>query len=584
MTSIHAAILFFMWPVLASAAAALGPARVLVAAQQPRRQSDIATVAAAHARSRAQKFLQKSHKKKRVGADVYFVAEALDKLKLATAKQQAAAEVRYNLEQERLAAATEQALLPADRALLQQTVEATEESKIEEFNSFKAMYRMYYTLKATFGAAPTAPSCELLKCGEHGRCMREAVSTVAKCECKPCFEGDGFLCKPSSCSPTKRFTAQPMALHLDWVPLMEEVTVSVFSQNHLAIAFRDGKEGGRGFLMLGEAREADIKWGQLQPFSKNLKAYSPRVLVMPNRRIVVQFRDSPKKGTGYLVGGRVDENNPEKAIMLEPVGFVKGQDEATALVPLASSRVVCLYSHPKSPTEEAYGGAIFLQVVQGGSISVIGKYRFADHLVTHVAAVALRPNSFVVAYRDPPMPDEPADSYSRELSAVWMSMQDSELIVDPHPIVIESETKDMGLRDVSLVSENLFSYSYQSNSDRKTKMAIVKVDPDTHRMKVTDTPKELTTGDTPFVKSVSLPFQSLAPHTLTYLQHPNKSSVAETCRISPRGKISDCQEIPWSNTGVDSVTSTRLGDGRLVFIFGDTKKDPYYQMLGAPGS
>jgi len=584
MTNFHAAILFSMWPVLAFAGASLGPARIIVDAQQPRRQSMIATVAAAHAKSRSQKFLQQSKKKKRVGADVYFIAEALDKLKLATSKQQAAAEVRYNLEQQRLAAATEQALAPADRSLLQQTVEATEESKIEEFNSFKAMYRMYYTLKASFGAAPTAPNCELLKCGEHGRCIRDAATTVAKCECKPCFEGDGFLCRPSSCSPTKRFTAQPMAVHLKWVPVMEEVTVAVFSKNHLAIAFRDAKQDGRGFLMLGVAREADIKWGQLQPFSKKLPAYGPRILVLPSRRIVVQFRDAAKDGTGYIAGGRVDENNPEKVIMLEPVGFVKGQDEPAALVPLASSRVVCLYSHPKGPTEEAYGGAIFLQVVQGGSISVIGKYRFADHLVTHVTAVALRPNSFVVGYRDPPHADETSDSYSRELSAVWMSMQDSELIVDPHPIVIEPKTKDMGLRDLSLVSENLFSYSYFSNSDRKTYLAIVKVDPDTHRMKVTDKPKELTTGDTPFVKSVSLPFQSLAPHTLTYLQHPSKNSVAETCRISPRGLISDCQEIPWANTAVDSVSSTRLGDGRLVFIFGDTKKDPYYQMLGAPGS
>lgn len=581
MANIHAAILFSLWPVVALAAAASGPARVIVAtAQQPRRSSSVATIAS----SRSSRFLQKAKKKTRAGADVYFVAEALDKLKMATSKQQNAAEMRFKLEEERLAAATEQALLPADRSLLQKTIEQTEESKMEEFNSFKAMYNMYYTLKASLGAAPTAPTCELLTCGEHGRCVRDEMAAVAKCECKPCFEGDGFLCKPASCSPTKRFTAQPMAVALKWVPQMEEVTVSVFRSDHLAIAFRDAKQGDRGFLMLGKAREADIKWGQLQPFSKKLPAYSPRVIVMPTRRIVVQFRDKLQGGTGYMVGGRVDENDPEKAIMLEPVGFVKGQDEATALVPLASSRVVCLYSHPKTKSEEAHGGAIFLQVVKGGSISVIGKYRFADHLVTHVAAVAMRPTSFVVAYRDPPLPDEPSTAYSRELSVVWMSMQDSELIVDPHPIVIEPETKDMGIRDVSLVSENLFSYSYQSNSVRKTRMAIVRVDPDTHRMELSDSPKDLTTGDTPFVKSVSLPFQSLAPHTLTYLQHPRKNSVAETCRISARGKIMNCQEIPWSNAKVDSVTSARLGDGRLVFIFGDDKKDPYYQMLGAPGS
>jgi hypothetical protein len=576
------AAIILLTPVLAFSAATAGPARVIVAAADPvPRQSAITPIAAAPVTAKT-KFLQSDEKKTRAGADVYYVAEALDKLKLATAKQQAAATQRYELENERLEAATEQATLPTDRSLLETTVEMTEENKLEELNSFKAMYNMYYTMKAAFGAAPTAPSCEFLTCGEHGRCVSDGVS--ASCQCKPCFAGNGFLCKPSTCSPTARATAQPMGLHLKTIPAMEDIAVSVFHQNHLVAAFRDKKQDNRGFLLIGEAGEADIKWSQLQPFSKNFKAYNPQIIVMPTGRIVVQFRDAHKDGTGYLMGGRIDEKDSKKAIMLDPVAFVKGQNEATALVPLATSRVVCLYSHPKGPTNDAYGGAIFLQVVKGGSISVIGKYRFADHLVTQVAAVALRPTSFVVAYRDPPLADEPSDAYSRELSAVWMSMQDNELVVDPHPIVIEPETKDMGVRDVSLVSENLFAYSYQSKSTRKTKMAIVRVDPDTHRMKVTEESKELADGDTGFVKSISTPFQSLAPHTLTYIQHPRKNSVAETCRISPSGKISDCQELPWSNSEVADVTGARLGDGRLVFVFSDIKKDPYYQMLGAPGS
>lgn len=587
MASIHTAVLFLSLPTLLLAASSHGPARILVeAASSPPRRSAPSNL---EGNAGPTRFLQKVAKKKtRVGADVYFVAEALDKLKLATSKQQNAAETRYSLEEQRLTAATEQALAPSDRDLLQMTVEATEESKMEEFNAFKAMFNMYYTMKSAFGAAATAPSCELLTCGEHGHCVHDEERNVATCQCKPCFEGNGFLCKPASCSPTKTASAQPMALHLDVAPQMADVTISIFQQKHLAVAFRNERDANCGFLMLGEAREADIKWGQLQPFSKDKPVYSPRVIVMPNGRIVVQFRDAEEKGVGYLVGGHISKTGPEKAdmqaVMLEPVKFVKGQHQATALVPLEGSRVVCLYAHPQGKKEAAYGGAIFLQVLQGGALNIIGKYRFADHLVTNIAAVALRPTSFVVAFRDPPHADESGDSYSRELSAVWMSMQDSELVVDPHPIVIEPETKEMGERDVSLVSENLFSYSYFSKAERKTKLAIVRVDPDTHRMEVTDEPKEVMSGDTPFVKSVSLPFQSLAPHTLTYVQKPLKNSVAETCRISPRGKISNCQEIPWANTHVSTVMGARLGDGRLVFVFADKMKDPYYQMLGAPGS
>lgn len=580
---ILATLLFSWWPVLASAATQpLRPARVTVSVRESPRQNTIAAITAARATSHG-RFLNKAVKKTRSGADVYYVAESLDKLKFATQKQQYSAGERYKLEHSRLQAAIEQATLPADRSLLETTVEATEENQMEETNAFKAMYNMYYTMKAVFGAASTASSCEFLTCGEHGRCESDGVT--AQCKCKPCFEGNGFMCKPSTCSPTTSFTAQSMSLHLkNGAPAMEDVTVAVFQQNRLAVAFRDTKQGNRGFLMLGTAKEADIEWGQLQPFSKDLKAYNPQIIVTTIGRIVAQFRDEAKDGTGYIVGGRVDEADAMKAIMLEATGFVKSQAESAALVSLATYRVVCLYAHPAGAKEQAYGGALFLQVLKGGSLSIMGKYRFADHLVTSIAAVSLRPTSFVVAYRDPPSATASAASYSRELSAVWMSMQDDELIVDPHPIVIEPETKDMGLRDVSLVSENLFAYSYQSNSDKKTKMAIVRVDPDTHRMKVTDTPKELTSGETTFVKSISTPFQSLAPHTLTYLQHPEKNSVAETCRISPKGKISDCQELPWANTRVGSVTASRLGDGRLVFVFGNEKKDPYYQMLGAPGS
>jgi len=336
--------------------------------------------------------------------------------------------------------------------------------------------------------------------------------------------------------------------------------------------------------MLGTAQEADIKWGEMIAFSGKKKAYSPKILAMATGRLVVQFRDAKKDGTGYLVGGSVDLKDPFKAHLLDPVAFVKSQSEPASLVQLASYRIVCLYSHPKSAKEQGYGGAMLLQVLHAGSLSIIGKYRFADRLVTDIASVSLRANSFVVAFRDPPSPEDSSKSYSRELSAVWMALQDEELIVDPHPITIEADKRDMGLRDLSLVSENLIAYSYQSNVDRKTRMAIVRVDPDTHRMKLTGPPKEIASGETPFVKSISTPFQSLAPHTLTYIQHPRKSSVAETCRISARGFIASCQELPWSNSQVSAVHGARLGDGRLVFVFSDTNKAPYYQMLGAPGS
>jgi hypothetical protein len=377
-----------------------------------------------------------------------------------------------------------------------------------------------------------------------------------------------------------------MYLHLtSGAPDMEEVHVSVFSTgttSRIAVAFRDKKQNDRGFLMLGTAKAAEITWGQLQSISKDMVAYQPQVSVLPTGRIVVSFRDDQTKATGYVAGGRIDETDPFKAIMLQPHEFESNLFETSPLVQLAMSRVVCLYSHPKAK-HMAYGGVVFMQVGTGGTLNILGKYRFADGPVSHVAAVAMRPTSFVVAYREPPIAGESQTAYSRELSLVWLEMQDSEIVKDPHPIVIDYNQKDMGVRDISLVSENLIAYSYQSNAERKTKVAIVRVDPNNHRMKVTSNPRVIADGGTTFVKSVSTPFVSMAPHTLTYTQKPQKKSIAETCSISMEGHVTKCQTIHWANMPANSVSAGRLLDGRLVFVFSDSSKSaPYYQMLAPP--
>jgi len=444
---------------------------------------------------------------------------------------------------------------------------------------------MYYTMKEAFGGASTAPTCDYLKCGEHAICELNGKTKSASCKCRPCFAGNGFNCKPSTCSPAKRFSALPMYLHLKdgKPPGMYDVAVATFQQERLVVAFRDQKQGGRGFLMLGTAGKEEIKWGSMQPFSGDIIAIEPQIVALPNGRIVVHFRDRHEDGAGFLVGGRVDEADAFKAIMLTPTAFVRGQNEPTQLVSLQTSRVVCLYAHPATQSEQAYGGALFLQVAKGGTLSIMGKYHFANHEVSFVTALAIRPTSFVVAYRDPPTADEHSTAPSRELSVVWMAMEDNELFVDPHPIVLEPEKKGMGKRSLALVSENLFSYSYQCESERKIKMAIVRVDPDSHRMEVTGGPTTISDGDATFLHSISLPYLSLAPHTFTYFQQPRANSVAKSCRISPKGLITQCEKIAWSDTQAGSVGAVRLGDGRLVFVFSNRRKDPFYQMLGAPG-
>merc|ERR1719401_1256827 len=175
-------------------------------------------------------------------------------------------------------------------------------------NAFKAMYNMYYTLKAGVGAASQAPSCDFLTCGANADCV--VLGGISSCSCRPCFKGNGFDCVPTTCSPTRLASAQPMYLHItSGTPSMEDVSVAVFQQNRIAAAYRETKQNNIGFLMIGTAGEAQVSWGQPQKFSKDIEAYAPVIVVTPTGRIVVEWRDDQKDGVGYLVGGRIDEQD-----------------------------------------------------------------------------------------------------------------------------------------------------------------------------------------------------------------------------------------------------------------------------------
>lgn len=535
--------------------------------------------------------VEQQDKKKKGRENVYLVAELLDKTKLYANQHTTEAsmfmEKRHDSESLRLTAAEQLATAAGDKLAIENTIKANEEDREEARTATQALLSMYYSLKGGLGAEGGAPSCEYLQCGEHASCVMRGVGVPqAFCQCKMCYEGNGYSCRPSSCTPTRYGTAMPLLTHagMSHQPEMAEVQVQAFSTNYLAVVYRDANAGNRGFFMLVHPAEEDVTLGKPLPFSGDKQAFGSSLALLNNNRVVIAFRDENRAAIGFLTTGQVDSTKLE-ATFGEPQAFARQMAQHMVLIPLPTSRVVCLYAEEildaEGKLENGFGGAMLVQVLQTGTLSVLGKYRFAEKPVARLAATSLTPTSFVVGYRAVPV-DSSVAGKSEELSAQWMEMKGGELVMDPHVLTLEPDRSDMWARDLSLVSANLFAYSYQSGGEEKTKQAIIRVDPNTHHMTVVSGPKVINSGSTPYVQSISTPYGAGAAHTFTFFESATKSSLAEVCRVAGNGDTAACKELKWADHRAVVVSAAKLMDGRLAFVFADSKGIPHYQLLGAP--
>jgi len=523
--------------------------------------------------------------------DVYYTAEMLDKLSGYLKKINSSMETRYDLEKQRLTAAA-QVTPPnsTDRAALQDALKRSEASRAESMAASVEMLQFYYAVKAMMGSKSAAPSCQFLTCGRHATCVEKGGQAL--CRCEPCFKGDGFICSPTRCGPVTDFSAQPLLgqppIGYPVVPQttprgVVELQLVAFSSDKLAVAVRDSHQGNRGFLIVGQAGSTEIVWGTWKEFSGGVKTFGIALAGFPNGRLAIAFRDADRSGTGYLMAGFLNNTRKLALKYVRPQAFAKNQAQHATLVPLASSRVACLYSEHASDSAKTqpFGGMALVQVGVGGHLKTLGKYRFSNgELVTRITATPLSPSSFVVAYRVVPGAAAPPGEPSKELSALWVGMHGTELMVDPHPVTLEPDRVNMWARSVALVSQNLIAYSYESSTEKATKLVTLRVNPKTHRLTVADGPHLISKGGTSFVHAVSLPSGSASPKTFTYLQKPGETSTAQVCRISPQGSITSCQEVPWADAELKAVSGVRLPDGRLAFAFATMNGAPQYQILG----
>lgn len=518
---------------------------------------------------------------------VYYTVELLDKLKVDTEARALQEEDRYAYELKLLTAARAAAADENDRNNLADTIAEVQDARMQSRNASANALALYYTAKAALGGKGAPPAnCGLLRCGENAECWE--ADSVASCRCKRCYQGDGETCRPSSCAPTSYVARRSLIGNSDsrQIVHIHELHVAVFQKNRVAVVMRDSTDGDKGVLRIMSIGSIGANIGESQFFSVDGPAFGAKVSALDNGRLLVSYRDKNSNGEGFVVGGQADATKLS-AVLRDPQPFAREQSFDVALVKLPSSRVVCLYAGTIENTtiegsKQLFGGAMLMQILEGGLISFVGKYRFSHgQRVSQLAATLVTPTSFIVAYRAQPQFDTDAvPGQSHELSISWIGLTDGELAVSPSPLFIEPGLTEMWDRDVSLVSANLVACSYQSGSEKLTKLVIVKVDPATHQLEQVGTPHIIGQGAATHVKSVSLDAGIAGPHSFTFLQYRNQLSEAETCRVSPSGQVGKCGHAAWSRSELYAMSSARLDDGRLFVAYVDAEYAPFFEAFG----
>lgn len=253
-------------------------------------------------------------------------------------------------------------------------------------------------------------------------------------------------------------------------------------------------------------------------------------------------------------------------------------------MPLVLSRAVCFYASEVEDKGVAhvFGVAMLLHIGEGGAVSILGKYRFAQgYQVSRLTATLTSHSTMVLGYRAlHPSGDNAATSDSRELSAAFVSMEGNELAVSAGVLHLEPGRRDMWGRAVSLVSQNLVAYSYQSAAEKKTKTAILRVDSESHAITLVGGPRVISEGSAAFVQAITLDPGMQAPHSFTYFQHPGQKSQAEVCRIAATGAIESCGKAAWADQELHAASAARLPDGRLFFAYANAELKPFVQIFG----
>jgi hypothetical protein len=522
---------------------------------------------------------------KHVSEDVAFLMKLLDRFKIFAKQGESQVEARHQDELARMHEYIGKAKSDDAKLVMNEELSTSAESEIETKKIFKSITMFSDSLDQALGAAYNgSKGCADITCGPHATCTTTTLGGECVCD-------EGYIGNGQNCHAPEIFLPKKL-LHdggLDGLSAkVTEMHVAVFMGSKVVAVWRDMTNKNVGRVMLGHTTPGNIIFASPEKFSGGSKAFNPQVVGLPTNRIAIAYRDEDKEGACWLRGGEIGVSRVRGADLHiswgEPVSFCRNQAHKMAVVNLPRSRIAVFYSDHIPATarteEEAFGNSVMADIDGNGGVSILGKFRWTDDAVLRLEATLLSPTQFVVACRASKSVNEmdTSDIMRQEAMAVYGEMDGADLLFDANHLNIEPEKEQVWARAVGLVGKNEFAYAYQMGEKRRTKLAVVKVDPDTHKMTVADGPVVLHKGFSPYVKMLNLAYAPGDPHTLVYYQPKNKDLI-NICRFKD-GKITRCEDFPWVAQELSDVTAINLGGGRLLFMFANQQGIAYYQVMG----
>jgi hypothetical protein len=526
-------------------------------------------------------------KKAHVSEDVEFLMKLLDRFKGFAAAGESQVDIRHQDETGRMNEYIGKAQDDDAKLAMEQELTTSGESLMETKKIFKSITLFSNSLEQALGAAyEGSKGCADITCGPHATCTTTTLGGECVCD-------EGYIGNGQNCHAPEIFLPQKL-LHDGGLEgsaaKVTELHVAVFMGSKVVAVWRDMTNKNVGRVMLAHTPPGNVIWASPEKFSGGSKAFNPQVVGLPTNRIAIVYRDEDKEGVCWMRGGEIGISRVRGADLHiswgKPQSFCRNQAHKIAVVNLPRSRVAAFYSDHIPATarkeEEAFGNSVLAEIDGMGGVSILGKFRFApDDAVVRIEATLMSPTSFVIACRASKAVNEmdTSDIMRQEAMAVYGYMGDKgDLYFSSNHLNIEPEKEQVWARAVGLVGKNEFAYAYQMGEKRRTKLAVVKVDPDTHRMTVADGPVVLHKGFSPYVHMINLAYAPTDPHTLVYYQPKNKDLI-NICRFK-NGKIERCEDFPWVAQELSSVTAINLGGGRVLFMFANLQGIGYYQVMG----
>ncbi|CAK9088150.1 unnamed protein product [Durusdinium trenchii] len=513
-----------------------------------------------------------------VAENVEFLTKTLARFQSFASSAQLSIQMRHRKEEQRLKDSISQASDANVKKALEQSVasnnQALEETQGIYSNIVSFSNDMLSMLKKTSKSGLT---CDQLSCGKHASCADTFQG--ASCVCDEGYVGLGQECH----APTE---FQPHLLLGENAAQAADIHVAAFDDNKVAVVFRDMSKDNAGAVVVGTVSEAgSLELSPVELFTApGAQAFSPVVTGTDGRRIAIAWRDGQRSGTCRLRAAALGSSGIRGAEMAlvwgTTVDFCSNQAHKMSVQSFAPNRIMVLYSDKAtgSETAESFGNSVLADIGSIGEISLLGNFRFTDSAVARLEAAKVSKNGFVLAARASPAVDDMNPTpVKQEAMAMYGELVGDDLVFDPNPVNLEPG--QVWARGLSLIAPNTLAYAYQDASKMELKMAVLDIDPQTHRMKVVEDPSTFQKGFSPYVSMLSMPYSESDPYTLTYYQG-EKNAIASICAWnSGRQHIEKCEDFPWLSQKVSSVSGTPVGEGRVMMTFVESDV-PYYMVFG----